>query len=126
MAKVLRALVKSGILRAKHGSKGGVLLNRLPCEITLLAIVEACQGLIVGSYCQEIADLGATCAFHQAAAELRDAMVDVLSRWTLEHLAASPRPIKRLPGKMRCVIVGVPGTPRAAKKPEPNTARTMG
>jgi Rrf2 family protein len=48
MAKVLRSLVKAGILRAEHGSKGGVLLNRRADEITLLAVVEACQGAIVG------------------------------------------------------------------------------
>src|SRR5215831_11761403 len=73
MAKVLRALVKAGILRAEHGSKGGVLLNRNAHEITLLAIVEACQGTIVGSYCHEIDNLAATCAFHRASVELQHA-----------------------------------------------------
>ncbi len=75
MAKVLRSLVKAGILRAEHGSKGGVLLNRRPDEITLLAIVEACQGTIVASYCEDIDDLETTCAFHRAAVELREANV---------------------------------------------------
>jgi Rrf2 family protein len=41
MAKVLRSLVKAGVLRAEHGSRGGVLLNREPKHITLLMIVEA-------------------------------------------------------------------------------------
>lgn len=122
MAKVLRALVKSGILRAEHGSKGGVVFNRPPSEITLLAIVEACQGMIVGNYCQDASNLGTTCAFHRASVELRGAIVKVLSRWTLEHLAASPRPTK----EMRCVMVGARVTPRAAKKSRPNTARTAG
>ncbi|HEX7286902.1 MAG TPA: Rrf2 family transcriptional regulator [Candidatus Angelobacter sp.] len=111
MAKVLRALVKAGILRAEHGSRGGVLLSRPPFEITLLAIVEACQGAIVGSYCQETPDLRTTCAFHRAAVELRHAIVSVLTRWTLEHLAASPRPAGPLPGGMLCMLAGVPVKP---------------
>lgn len=121
MAKVLRALVKSGILRAEHGSKGGVLFNRPPSEITLLAIVEACQGMIIGNYCQEASNLDRTCAFHRASVELRGAIVNVLSRWTLEQLAASPRPTGRLPGQMRCAMVGVRVIPRAANKSRPTT-----
>ena len=108
MAKVLRSLVKAGILRAEHGRRGGVLLNRRPGDVTLLAIVEACQGAIAGSYCQGVADLQATCAFHRAAVELQHSVVSVLSRWNLEQLAASPRPGKRLPGEMRCMMVGFP------------------
>jgi Rrf2 family protein len=108
MAKVLRSLVKAGILRAEHGSKGGVVLNRRPSDVTLLAIVEACQGAIVGNYCQDVDDLQMTCAFHRATVELRHSIVKVLSRWSLEQLAASPRPNKRLPGEIHCLMVGFP------------------
>jgi Rrf2 family protein len=108
MAKVLRSLVKAGILRAEHGVRGGVLLNRRPGDITLLAIVEACQGAIVGSYCQEVADLHKTCAFHRATVELRQSIVNVLSRWTLEQLEASPRPTQGLPAEMHCMMAGFP------------------
>lgn len=108
MAKVLRSLVKAGILRAEHGRKGGVLLNRRSSDVTLLAIVEACQGAIAGSYCQDIDDLRTACAFHKAAVELQHSVVNVLSRWTLEQLAASPRATKRLPGEMHCMMVGFP------------------
>ena len=108
MAKVLRSLVKAGILRAEHGSKGGVRLNRTPEEITLLAIVEACQGAIVGSYCEDIDDLQITCAFHHAAVELREAIVSVLSRWRLAEIVKSPGPTKCLPEGKHCVIAGSP------------------
>jgi Rrf2 family protein len=108
MAKVLRSLVKAGILRAEHGVRGGVLLNRRPGDITLLAIVEACQGAIVGSFCQDVADLHTTCAFHRATAELQQSIVNVLSRWSLEQLAASPRPAKRLPSGMHCIMAAFP------------------
>lgn len=108
MAKVLRSLVRAGILRAERGSKGGVLLNRRTSEITLLAIVEACQGAIVGSYCEDIDDLRMTCAFHRAAVELRQAIVKVMSRWNLEQLAKAPGPAKRLPGGTQCMMTAVP------------------
>lgn len=108
MAKVLRSLVKAGILRAEHGRRGGVLLNRKPSDITLLAIVQACQGAIAGRYCQDTGDLRTTCAFHRAAVELQHSVVNVLSRWSLEQLAASPRPTKRLPGEMHCMMAGFP------------------
>jgi Rrf2 family protein len=104
MAKVLRSLVKAGILRSEHGSRGGVLLNRSQSEITLLSIVEACQGAIAESYCQDIEDLESTCAFHHAAVELRNSIMSVLGRWTLKELAASPRPTRRLPGRVHCVM----------------------
>ena len=122
MAKVLRALVKSGILRAAHGSRGGVLLNRNAREITLLAIVEACQGTIVGSYCQDIANLAVTCAFHQATVELQHSIVNVLARWTLEHLAASPHPPRRLPGGMHCLLAGGPVSRDGGKSRRRNTS----
>ena len=127
LAKVLRSLVKAGILRAEHGSKGGVLLNRRAGEITLLAIVEACQGAIVGSYCQDVSDLEATCAFHRAAVELRHSIVAVLGRWTLEQLVASPHPSERLPNGMNCMLAGVAVTPGKSKaSPAKRAAEGMG
>jgi Rrf2 family protein len=126
MAKVLRSLVKAGILRAEHGRRGGVLLNRRPSEVTLLAIVEACQGSIAGSYCQDIDDLRTTCAFHRAASELQHSIVNVLSRWSLAQLAASPRPTKRLPGEMHCMMMGFPVAIAAiVRRPRPKK-RTRG
>jgi Rrf2 family protein len=117
MAKVLRSLVKAGILRAEHGSKGGVLLNRRPDEITLLAVIEACQGAIVGSYCQDIDNIGATCAFHRAAVELREAITDVLSHWNLEHLVKAPGLARHLPGGKQCMMPVFPVSLKAASAP---------
>ncbi len=104
MAKVLRLLVKAGILHAERGVKGGVFLTRRPHEVTLLNVVEACQGRIVGSYCHVDADRRLTCAFHRAAVELQAAIVRALSHWTLEDLAKAPVARGRLPGGVRCVM----------------------
>jgi len=118
MAKVTRHLVRAGILRAHRGVGGGVTLNRPPEQITLLAIVEACQGAILGSFCEEADDLPKTCAFHQAAGELHRAIVEVLSRWTLAHIVAKPQPSPELVEKhVRCWLEPLPGP-----GPNPETA----
>jgi Rrf2 family protein len=86
LAKITRQLVKAAILRADRGSKGGVRLARRPQEITLLQVVEACQGAIVGDFCRGGLPRRQQCAFHRAAVELHDAIVGVLGRWTLQDL----------------------------------------
>lgn len=86
LAKVMRHMVKARILEAERGAKGGVRLLQHPGDITLLSIVEACQGAIVGDYCRSLRPESAYCGFHRAAAELHEAITGVLGRWTLEDL----------------------------------------
>jgi Rrf2 family protein len=92
LAKVTNLLVRSGILRAHRGTLGGVTLGRAPREITLLQIVEACQGQVIGDYCQATDSLDGICAFHRAMLEMHQATLEILSRWTLADLAAQPGP----------------------------------
>lgn len=86
MAKVVRHMVKCRILEAEKGSKGGVRLALRPDEITLLAVVEACQGTIAGDYCRSHAPAKEYCSFHLAALELQMAITGVLGHWTLAGL----------------------------------------
>ena len=102
LAKVARFLVKAGILRAHRGAYGGVSLGRPPEEITLLSVVEACQGVVLGCYCQESDDLELTCAYHCAMSEVYDASVRILSRWTLADLAAKPCPAPEIAESVHC------------------------
>ena len=104
MAKVVRHLARTGILRAHRGAAGGVTLGRSPEEITLLSVVEACQGSILGVFCEGRIDVAKTCAFHQAAVELHGAIVDVLSRWTLARPLQKPRPSKLKTGVLECLV----------------------
>jgi Rrf2 family nitric oxide-sensitive transcriptional repressor len=90
LAKVTRHMVKQGILEAEKGVKGGVRLVLPLHEITLLSIVEACQGTIVGDYCRSNKPLDSTCSFHQAAMELHEAITGVLKRWTVADLLQKP------------------------------------
>jgi Rrf2 family protein len=93
LAKTVGHLVRTGVLRSVRGSAGGVLLARTPQEISLLDVVEACQGLITAQYCEGAGETTNLCSFHRAMAELHEAVVGTLTDWTLEdllHCPASP------------------------------------
>jgi Rrf2 family protein len=115
LAKVVRHLVKAGILRAHRGVSGGVTLNRPPDEISLLSIVEACQGAILGDFCQDAEELEKTCAFHQAGAELHGAIVGVLSRWTLAELLQKPCPSETYDSRIECLLEPLPGARKQSR-----------
>jgi Rrf2 family protein len=106
LVKIGRHLVRAGLLRAHKGKTGGVVLNRAAEGITLLAVVEACQGTVHGDFCQDTTDLSLTCAFHQAGAELHKAIVGVLTNWTLDDLLKQPCPARELQGKVHCLLQG--------------------
>ena len=112
LSKVSGLMVKAGILRAEKGVKGGVQLAKPPAQITLLEVVEACQGAVSGGHCRTDCDASLTCSFHQAALELEAATVGVLSRWTLAKLLKKPSTTRRLAGGYNCVMLG----PRQIKK----------
>lgn len=116
LAKVTRHLVRAGILEAEKGVKGGVRLARLPSDITLLNVVEACQGYIVGDYCRSIPNEAAFCNFHRASHELHVAITEVLDRWTLSMLIEKPYASGVLPGGHNCFMsqgctFPLPGSP---------------
>ncbi len=102
MAKVTNRLARAGLLRSHRGAGGGVSLGRNPASITLLHVVEACQGSLVPDYCGDTAWHRKTCGFHRAAAELHEAMVGVLSRWTLVRLLETPEGLGAFRDTCRC------------------------
>jgi DNA-binding IscR family transcriptional regulator len=71
-----------------------VVLARTPGEISILQVVEACQGLLTAQYCGQAEDSTEVCIFHRAMLELHEATVGTLSSWTLQdflRLPASPK-----------------------------------
>ena len=90
LAKTVGHLVRTGLLRSVRGSAGGVLLARVPQEISLLDVVEACQGLITAQYCDRADETTNLCSFHRAMAELHEAVIGTLTDWTLEDLLRCP------------------------------------
>lgn len=101
-AKIHTQLVKAGILTSLRGTQGGVRLARLPREISLLEVVEVCQGRILGDYCTPHDRLDEVCAFHQAMYELQAGVLATLSKWTIEDLRHKPMPAPYLRGKTPC------------------------
>jgi Rrf2 family protein len=118
LAKVTRKLVIAGLLQAHLGSAGGIQLRRNPAEITLLSIIEACQGVILGNFCTETTNLRKTCAFHQAGAELHEAIVEVMSRWTLQDFLRKPGPAPALANTVSCWL-----SPKAKMRAAKRTKR---
>ncbi len=103
--KVTTHLVKAGILRAERGAKGGVQLAKPAADISMLGVVEACQGTIVGAYCQSVCRPSEICAFHQAAKQLETAIRETLSRWTLDQLMRKPSRPNLLSDGFACVML---------------------
>lgn len=108
LAKVVRHLVKSDILEAQKGVKGGVRLVKLPAQVTLLQIVEACQGTIVGDFCRSSRPDSTVCAFHRAALELHQAITTILGRWTLAQLLEQPHAVPPCEEGTGCVMAHGP------------------
>jgi Rrf2 family cysteine metabolism transcriptional repressor len=106
-AKILRHLVRARILQSYRGSHGGVTLNRPAADISLLEVAESCQGKILGHFCQETTARTRTCAFHQAMADLNDAVSETLGRWSLGDLCAKPVPSASLRSKVDCRMAAV-------------------
>lgn len=92
IAKVLRLMTHSGIIRSHRGVSGGFELIRAKEDITLLDVVEACQGAIQGNYCREVpAEMVPNmCGYHQAMFELKETCRAVLSSWTVARILKNP------------------------------------
>jgi len=107
LAKTTALLVKAGVLRSHRGAQGGVSLAAPAAAITLLQIVEACQGRILASYCQPFDKLNLVCGYHQAMHEIHAATTGILAAWTLADLVKRPGPHKSIAGHVRCRMAGV-------------------
>ena len=91
LSKTLGLLVKAGILASQKGSAGGVSLARKSEDVTMLSVVEACEGPIRPNHCPLRCGRTATCSFHMAVDEIHRNTVKVLSRYTLADLSGRSR-----------------------------------
>jgi Rrf2 family protein len=115
LAKVVRHLVRQRILEAEKGVKGGVRLIQRPGEVTLLSVVEACQGPILGDYCRSSRPTPEVCNFHRAALELHEAIRSVLARWTLADLLERPHVSGEALDGVPCLMLRGPHPATAAQ-----------
>jgi Rrf2 family protein len=94
MAKILRQLVKEGLLRSARGVNGGFSLQRTASEINLLAIVEAVEGPIQLTDCApdpEHCALSHDCPVSTVWLEVQRQMTGLLRETSLEALVSTPR-----------------------------------
>jgi Rrf2 family protein len=91
--KIMRSLVKAGIVKSYRGINGGFTLNRKPNEIALLNVVEAVEGPVVINCCLRNADecnknAASYCIVHQELGQLRQDITTRLGKVTFHDLLA--------------------------------------
>jgi len=107
MKKVAQFLVRAGILTSLRGTKGGVRLVRDAKSITLLEILEACQGRTIPQYCHGPGKKAQVCSFHNVMLELHEKQLEILRSVTLERFIAKPFPSNTYVDKENCRMMGV-------------------
>jgi Rrf2 family protein len=98
-AKILRQLVKSGLLNSARGVNGGFGLARPAAEINLLDIVEGIEGSIQLTDCvpdPENCALSHDCPVSTVWLEVQRQMTGLLRETTLEALLSAPRKNRRV------------------------------
>ena len=94
MAKILRSLVRGGLLRSSRGVNGGFALSRPASEIHMLDIVESIEGPLALTDCTPS---GKGCTwYHECPASLvwcrlQETLRELLRGVTLEDLVSTPR-----------------------------------
>lgn len=89
LAKIMRRLVKKGLVRSSVGPYGGYTLRKLPNEINLRDIYEAIEGEIRLVDCM---GKDSICVFHDTCAQLpvwdriQLSMIKILEATTLEDM----------------------------------------
>ena len=94
MAKILRALVRAGLVRSTRGIHGGYRLGRPATEISVLDIVEAIEGPLQISACaaeRPTCRWSNDCPAHAVWCKVRQQLATTLRENTLEMLVCAPR-----------------------------------
>jgi Rrf2 family iron-sulfur cluster assembly transcriptional regulator len=94
MAKILRQLVRAGLLQSSRGVHGGFALARPASEINLLEVVEAIEGPLALTDCMPEGtgcEWSDECPANLVWQQVQVAMGDTLRRATLEALVSAPR-----------------------------------
>lgn len=106
VAKVAQGLVRGGFITSQRGRNGGVMLARLPAELTLGEVVRALEPGMRLADCGRCA-LRFDCATSGVLGEALAAFIAVLDRTTLAEAA------RRVPTAFAAAAKGSPDTPDA-------------
>jgi Rrf2 family protein len=94
MPQIMRDLAKAGLVVTTRGFRGGVRLARPAHQITLRAVVEAIEGPMALYRClasPAACERSPYCTLRPVWVRAQDAMLDVLGRTLLSHLARNGR-----------------------------------
>lgn len=91
LQKIMRSLLRAGIVRSWRGVDGGFALARPPCDISLYDIVAAMEGPIVLNRClNEFAvcsrRIKIDCAVHRALDSIQESFIANLRTVNFAHL----------------------------------------
>jgi Rrf2 family protein len=92
LEKVIRDLMRRGLVRAQRGPGGGYQLGRAPETISFRDVIEAVEGPITLNVCVEggtTCDLQPTCRMFRVWEEGQRVLLEVFSHTTLHEIAAS-------------------------------------
>jgi len=91
LRKVFQQLVKSRIVQSQRGAQGGYYLGRNAADITLKEVVEAIEGSLPLYTClntKRHCGLALDCLVRKAFDEAREKMGEVLSKTSVQDIAA--------------------------------------
>ncbi|AJA47682.1 transcriptional regulator, BadM/Rrf2 family [Clostridium pasteurianum DSM 525 = ATCC 6013] len=91
LLKLLRKLIKSGIVKSYRGVNGGYSLAKEPIDINLKDIIEAIEGPIAINRCLYDKDScsagkGDNCCIHAALYRVQSTMINELEKINFENL----------------------------------------
>jgi len=91
LAQILHELKRSGLVTSRRGKTGGWRLTSSPTDITLLTVVEALEPEILSAQGESAGVSGS--AVTKVWVEIQEGTREVLSRQTLEAMAAGAEPM---------------------------------
>ena len=91
--QILTTMRRAGLIRSVRGPQGGHTLARPPADIHLADAIEALEGSLSPIACLEVAECHkpGVCAQRDVWAEVHRATRDILTRVTIDELAAKER-----------------------------------
>ena len=102
LEQIFVALRRAELVTAVRGAKGGFTLSREPAEITVLDVVEALEGPLASSLCDQSRDEGcgrsSACAAAPVWARATSALRDVFASTTLASLGGTQDTFDRRQG----------------------------
>jgi Rrf2 family protein len=93
LAKILKTLVDTGLVRSTRGPHGGYTLGRPSAQISFLEVIEAVEGPVAVNVCldgEDGCDHSTQCTMVQVWRRGQDRMLDVYREAKLAELAFKP------------------------------------